>query len=206
MQDSNGATAEQVLRGNPVLVEVLASAAALALPGWYLAAGAVVQTIWNAVPGRPAGYGIDDYDLLYHDGTDLSWEAEDAVISRGAEAFAGLGVDVEIRNEARVHLWYEEKFGVPCRPFPSTEAAIACFPASTCAVGVRENPDGTWRIYAPYGLDDTYALRLRPNPRLAPRDVYAAKARRWSALWPELIVLPWGDDESQQHPPTAEAP
>lgn len=177
------------LRTNPVLVEVLDRAAGLALPDWYLAAGAVVQTIWNAVTGRPPTYGIDDYDLLYHDPSDLSWDAEDAVIRRGAALF-GRG-DVQIRNEARVHLWYEEKFGVPCAPFPGTEAAIEAFPAATSAVGVRQEPGGQWRVYAPYGLDDVFALRLRPNPRLAPRHVYEAKARRWKSLWPELTVMPW---------------
>ncbi|MDQ1047341.1 hypothetical protein QFZ76_005577 [Streptomyces sp. V4I2] len=30
--------------------------------------------------------------------------------------FAAVPGEVEIRNEARVHLWYEEKFGVPCPP------------------------------------------------------------------------------------------
>lgn len=180
-----------VLRTNPMLVEFLDRARGLGLPNWYLAAGAVVQTIWNAVTGRPPGYGIDDYDLLYHEATDLSWDAEDAVIRRGDALFADLGLKVQIRNEARVHLWYEEKFGVPCPPFPDTEAAIAAFPATTCAVGVRAEPDGTWRIYAPYGLADTYALCLRPNPRLAPQHVYEAKARRWKALWPELTVMPW---------------
>lgn len=177
------------LRTNPVLVDVVERARDLALPDWYLAAGAVVQTIWNAITGRPAGYGIGDYDLIYHDAADLSWAAEDAAIRRGAALFPG--VELEVRNEARVHLWYEEKFGVLCPPFPDTEAAIAAFPATTCAIGVRTDPDGTWRVCAPYGLDDAFALRLRPNPRLAPRHVYEAKGRRWKALWPELTVLPW---------------
>ena len=189
--DEQAAVTERVLRGNPVLVEVLARAARLAPPGWYLAAGAVVQTIWNAVTGRPPGYGIADYDLLYFDATDLSWAAEDAVIARGGEVFADLGVDVQIRNEARVHLWYEEKFGVPCAPFPDTETAIASFQATTCAIAVREEPDGRWRIHAPYGLTDAYALRLRPNPLLAPPEVYARKVARWTTHWPELTVLPW---------------
>ena len=179
------------LRTNPVLVEVLARARRLDAPGWYLAAGAVVQTIWNAVTGRPAGYGIDDYDVLYHDGSDLSWDAEDAMIRRGADLFADLGVKVQIRNQARVHLWYEDKFGVPCAPFPDSETAIASFVATTCAVGVREETGGAWHVCAPYGLDDAFALRLRPNPRLATREAYESKARRWTALWPELTVLPW---------------
>jgi hypothetical protein len=35
--------------------------------------------------------GILDYDLAYFDASDLSWEAEDAVIRAGNEIFAGGG-------------------------------------------------------------------------------------------------------------------
>ncbi|UTM39247.1 hypothetical protein MX572_11190 [Rhodococcus pyridinivorans] len=32
---------------------------------------------------------------------------------------------------------------------------------------------------------------LRPNPVLAPRNVYEAKARRWQVELPRLVVEPW---------------
>ncbi|KAB2590524.1 MULTISPECIES: nucleotidyltransferase family protein [Streptomyces] len=180
-----------VLSRNEVLTEVMARAAALELPGCYVTAGCLFQTVWNVVTGRPSTHGIKDYDIFYFDGTDLSWEAEDAVIKMGQEVFAGLPAEVEIRNEARVHLWYEEKFGVPCRPHDSTEAAIDSFAATTCCLGVRLEPGGGWRVYAPHGLSDVFNLVVRPNPVLAPREVYEAKAARWRDEWPELTVLPW---------------
>jgi hypothetical protein len=103
----------QALDQNPTLCEVLAGAAAMNLPGWYLVAVCLYQTVWNVITGRPPEAGILDYDLVYFDGSDLSWEAEDAVIRAGNEVFAGLPAPAEIRNQARVHLWYEEKFGIP---------------------------------------------------------------------------------------------
>ncbi|MGK3944431.1 hypothetical protein RKD19_004471 [Streptomyces canus] len=180
-----------VLSRNEVLTDVMTRAATLELPGWYVTAGCLFQTVWNVGTGRPPTNGIKDYDLFYFDGTDLSWEAEDAVIKAGQEAFAGLPAEVEIRNEARVHLWYERKFGVPCPPYESTEAAIDSFAATTCCLGVRLEPDGEWRVYAPHGLSDVFNLVVRPNPVLAPREVYEAKAARWKDEWPELTVLPW---------------
>lgn len=179
------------LRRNELLTEVLTRAAVLDLPGWYLAAGCVVQTVWNVVIGRPPAYGIRDYDLVYFDDRDLSWAAENAAITAGAGVFGDVPAVVEIRNEARVHLWYESRFGVPCRPYPSTEAAIDSFEATTCCVGVRQSAGGRWRVYAPHGLADVFNLVVRPNPVLAPRHVYEAKARRWKERWPELVVLPW---------------
>jgi uncharacterized protein len=180
-----------VLSRNDVLTEVLARTATLALPGWYVAAGCLVQTVWNVVTGRPPARGIKDYDVCYFDGGDLSWAAEDAVITAGRAVFAGLPAEVEIRNEARVHLWYEDKFGVACPPYESTEAAIDTFPATTCCLGVRTETDGRWSVYAPHGLADVFNLVVRPNPVQAPRSVYDAKAARWREHWPELTVLEW---------------
>ncbi|MEV5787352.1 nucleotidyltransferase family protein [Streptomyces sp. NPDC052287] len=180
-----------VLSQNEVLTDVMIRAATMELPGWYVTAGCLFQTVWNVVTGRPPTSGIKDYDIFYFDGTDLSWEAEDAAIKAGQEVFAGLPAEVEIRNEARVHLWYEQKFGVPCPPHESTEAAIDSFAATTCCLGVRLEADGGWRVYAPHGLSDVFNLVVRPNPVLAPREVYETKAARWRDEWPELTVLPW---------------
>jgi hypothetical protein len=145
------------------------------------------------VTHRAPGGGIKDYDVFYFDDADLSWAAEDAVIAAGRAVFADLPVEVEIRNEARVHLWYEAKFGVPCPAYASSEAAIDSFAATTCCVGVRAEPGDRWRVYAPYGLSDVFNLVLRPNPVQAPRSVYESKAARWRQRWPELTVLPWPD-------------
>ncbi|MET7779677.1 nucleotidyltransferase family protein [Streptomyces sp. NPDC005388] len=179
------------LSQNEILTDVMARAATLDLPGWYVTAGCLFQTVWNVVTGRPPTNGIKDYDVFYFDSSDLSWEAEDAVIKAGQEVFADLPAEVEIRNEARVHLWYEQKFGVPCPPHESTEAAIDCFAATTCCLGVQLGSDREWRVYAPHGLSDVFNLVVRPNPVLAPREVYETKAARWKAEWPELTVLPW---------------
>ncbi|MEV7141842.1 nucleotidyltransferase family protein [Streptomyces tauricus] len=179
------------LSRNDVLTEVLARTAALDLPGWYVTAGCLFQTVWNVVTEKPPTSGIKDYDVFYFDDSDLSWEAEDSVIQAGREVFADLPAEVEIRNEARVHLWYEDAFGVPCPPYDSAEAAIDSFAATTCCLGVRVETNGRWRVYAPHGLSDVFNLVLRPNPVLAPRSVYEVKAARWQREWPELTVLGW---------------
>ncbi|HEY2241372.1 MAG TPA: nucleotidyltransferase family protein [Streptosporangiaceae bacterium] len=176
---------------------MLTRAAAMNLPGWYLVAGCLYQTVWNVVTGQPPEAGILDYDLAYFDDSDMSWAAEDAVIRAGSEVFAGLPAPVQIRNQARVHLWYEQKFGVPCRPHRSTEAAIDTYESTTASLGVRVDSAGHWRVYAPYGLADPFNLVVRPNPVLAPRHVYQAKVTRWRQQWPGLTVLPWPDQSGQ---------
>jgi len=189
--DEQLAALESVLSRNEVLLEVLDRTAALDLPDWYVTAGCLFQTVWNVVTDMHPTNGIKDYDVFYFDNRDLSWEAEDAVIKAADEAFTGLPAEVEVRNEARVHLWYEQKFGIPCAPHASTEAAIDSFAATTCCLGVRLEPGGRWRVYAPHGLSDVFNLVVRPNPVLAPREVYETKTARWRQQWPELTVLDW---------------
>lgn len=189
------------LSRNRTLARVLDKAAEMALPGWYLVAGCLYQTVWNVVTGQPPEAGILDYDLAYFDPADLSWEAEDVVIQAGSKVFGRLPAPVQIRNQARVHLWYEQKFGLPCPAHRSTEAAIDTFEATTACLGVRLSPARRWRIYAPHGFSDVFNLIARPNPALAPRSVYEAKTRRWQRQWPTLTVLPW-PGASGERPPT----
>lgn len=175
---------------NPINVAVLARSPDLGLPDWWLTAGALFQTVWNVLDGRDPRQGIADYDLFYFDPSDLSYEAEDVVIRRAAALFADLEATVEVRNEARVHLWYEQHFGVPAAPFTSSRDAIDHFASTTCCFGVRARSSGSSEVYAPHGYADLFAKRIRPNPLLAPPEVYE-KTRRWLTEWPDLVVDPW---------------
>ena len=181
-----------IVLADPTVRAVLDRAPELGLADWWLTAGVLFQSVWNAVTGRPPGTGVRDADLFYFD-RDTSWAAEDAVIRRGADLFGDVPVPVEIRNEARVHLWYGEKFGTAAPPpFRSAAEPIAGFAAVCCCYGVTIGPDGGVRVHAPYGFDDLFALVVRPNPDSpAPRHLYEAKAARWQQQWPDLTVLPW---------------
>jgi hypothetical protein len=181
-----------IVLADPTVRAILDRAPELSVGEWWLTAGVLFQTVWNTLTGRPPGTGIRDADLFYFD-ADPSWAAEDAVIRAGETLFAGLPVPVEIRNEARVHLWYAERFGTPAPPFRDCTDAIDSFAAVCCAVGVTVD-DGRPRVYAPFGFDDLFGLVVRPNRRLAPRHVYEGKAARWRQHWPELTVLPWDDE------------
>lgn len=194
--DEEAASFRTALERNTTLLEVLHRAAGMNLPEWYLAAGAITQTVWNMVTEKPPEYGIDDYDLIYFDDSDTSWEAEDRVIQQGARVFAPLPIRVEIRNQARVHLWYATKFGIPCPQHTSTEGAISSWLSGTALIGVRLLPSGDWRVFAPRGLTDILNLVIRPNPVSGTKAVYDKKAARWQSLWPGLKVVPWPENAS----------
>src|SRR5690348_5542593 len=144
-----------ILRATPPLMRVLSVARHLCLPDWLVFSGAVYQPVLNHLTGRPLDYGIKDYDLAYFDPSDLSYEAEDAVIRRVKAAFdEPLRSMVEVRNQARVHLWFESKFGEPYTPLSCTAEAMERFASATFAIGVRLEPDDRLHIEAPFGLAD----------------------------------------------------
>jgi uncharacterized protein len=180
-----------IVLADPTVTAVLDRAPLLGLDDWWLTAGVLFQAVWNSLTGRSPGTGVRDADVFYFD-PDTSWDAEDAVIRRGADLFAGSPVPVEIRNEARVHLWYGEHFGTAAPPpFRSAAEPIAGFAAVCCCYGLRLDGTGRPQVHAPHGFDDLFALVVRPNRSQAPRQVYEAKAARWQQHWPELTVLPW---------------
>lgn len=179
----------QIVRRDPVLMQVLTTVRGLGLKDWRLFSGAVYQAVWNDRTGRPVGYGIKDYDIGYFD-PDTSWDAEDVFIRRASEAFAEpLRSRVEVRNQARVHLWHPQKFGGSYAALRNTDEALTRFVAPCFAVGVRLEEDDEITVAAPFGLDDVFNLTIRPTPgRPVAKDwdriIEEAKAR-----WPELTVL-----------------
>ena len=179
-----------LVRADAGLMHVLTTVRALDLPDWRLVSGAVYQAVWNARTGRPAGYGIKDYDLAYFDGSDLSYEAEDVVIKRVAAAFdEPFRSQVEVRNQARVHLWFQHRFGEPYEALGSTDEALGRFVAPTFAVGVRLEADDAISIAAPFGLDDVFAMTIRPNPNRPLARGWAKTIDNARGRWPELTVI-----------------
>jgi hypothetical protein len=128
------------------------------------------------------------HNSAHFDASDLSYEVEDAVIRRVEAAFdEPLRSMVKIRNQARVHLWFQAKFGESYGPLSSTAEALERFASATFAVGVRLESDDWLHIEAPFGLGDLFALRLRPNPRRKTVG-FARTAADVRRRWPEVVV------------------
>ncbi len=180
-----------IVRAEPLLMDALEGARALDLPQWRILAGAIYNSVWNALTGRPSGYGIKDIDLLYYDAGDLSWEAEDAAIRRGRDVFAASPIPVEIRNQARVHLWFPEKFGIDFPPLTHGDEAITRYSSQTHAVGLRLDADGGLDLYAPFGLEPIFGFRIVPNRALDNAGSYGEKAARAKRMWPEVASEAW---------------
>jgi uncharacterized protein len=173
---------------NPINEMIAGELFHLALPDAWIVSGCLVQTAWNVQTKRAVDYGIADYDVFYFD-HDTSWRAEDAVIRKLQGRLATSGVKIEVRNQARVHLWYPRKHGLPYPALQSSTQGIDRFLTKNTQVGIRRRQDG-YDVYAPNGFDDIADMIVRPNPgpNFSAAN-YEAKARRWKRLWPEITVL-----------------
>jgi hypothetical protein len=183
---------EAILRRASGLMTVMETARALELPDWLVFSGAVYQPVVNHLTGRPLDYGLKDYDLGYFDASDISYEAEDMVIRRAAAAFdPPLRELVEVRNQARVHVWFEGKFGEAYGPLSCSAEALERFTSSTFAIGARLEGDDRMTIVAPFGLEDLFTLRLRPNP-VRKTNGFRRTAEAARRRWPELEIVEAG--------------
>lgn len=190
MPETLEARLDAIVRADPDLMTVLRTVRSLALPDWLIFSGAIYQSVWNAVTGRTPGYGVRDFDVGYFD-PDTSWDAEDAVIQRVAAAFEPpLRERVEVRNQARVPIWFPAKFGELYPPIATTAEALERFVAPAFAVGVRLEADDRLTVAAPFGLEDVFALTIRPNPNRPLAKDWERVVERARARWPELVVLP----------------
>jgi len=195
-----------VLR-NPLIVAALRTLREEGVDGWVVG-GAVCQTVWNLLGGHDPVRGLKDIDVFYHDASvlehaDQGEQAEQALEERlqaRFRALSGSDMRLDARNQARVHLWYPDKFGEgrPYPPLVDAREGVARFLATGNMLGVRGDPDHAeaLEIFAPAGLEDAYAFRLRLNPFFpsGPKESYEAKAARWQALWPRLQCDPWPED------------
>lgn len=182
---------EEIVRADPDLMQLLLVLRDLKPPQWRIVAGCLYQTVWNVLTGRPPRTGIKDYDVIYFE-PDVSWSAENHVIVTVARALPGnFPGNVEVRNQARVHLWFEERFGTAYSPLTTADESLKRYASVVHAVGVRLEQDGRLDVLAPFGLDDVFSMTIRPNRVLSNRASHHAKAARAKAIWPEVTVIPW---------------
>jgi hypothetical protein len=182
---------------SPLLGPIIDEWDKMALPDCWLVAGAIAQTVWNRKFDLSSAYGISDIDIVYFDLNDLSEGAEAQHAARIRAVFAHLPVWIDVKNEARVHTWYEAKFGYRIEPYTSTGDAITTFPTTATTIGLQPRT-GSLVFEAPFGFDDLMNGVVRPNKKQITREIYDNKVRRWIAAWPDLSVVTWDEEDSQK--------
>ena len=182
-------TLTSIIKSTPALMTTLKKLKQMQLHDSWIVSGAIYNQVWNRLTGKPDMYGVKDIDIFYWD-EDTSWEAEDQIIKWGDTLFDG-DPPIEIRNQARVPLWYKDHFG---HDFPNVSCCkdtISLFAAETHSVAARLGDREEIEIFAPFGFKSIFSMTLVPNIRQPNRETHEKKSARQKALWPELTVIPW---------------
>lgn len=154
---------------------------------YYLAAGCINQTIFNYYHNYDLDYGIGDYDIVYYD-EDTSYEKEDIIIKDLKERLKHLDLKFDIKNEKRVHIWYNEKYKTNRKEYQSVEDAISKWGTTITCLGVRME-NNKLIVCAPYGLNDLFNLILRPVKIDFTKEDYEKKVTKWTSKWELLKVI-----------------
>ena len=178
-----------ILRQSPRIMTILETCRAANLPDWRLASGAIYGTVFNHLTQRAPEYGIKDYDICYFD-PDTSYEAEDIWIKKIDAALPQeLRPLAEVRNQARVHLWFKDKFGSDYAPLSNTDESLDRYLCYAHMVAVRLEENGEISICAPMGLEDIFKMQMRYNPSRAAPERFLEKCNSIKARWPEVEIV-----------------
>ncbi|WIV12706.1 nucleotidyltransferase family protein [Proteiniborus sp. MB09-C3] len=190
-----------LLKEEEMLIEIIENSLhlqkiVLALYGFkaehcYIGAGAISQTVWNILTNRPVDYGIDDIDIVYYNSQNIEEKYEKKIAEYLNQTLEEYPLWLDVKNEARVHLWYKEKFGYDIEPYKSIEEAIDTWPTTATSLGVRKISENCWEIYAPFGLKDIFEMKVVANNRQITKEIYNTKVKKWVQKWPELNIVKW---------------
>jgi len=179
----------EILKQNIILYSVIEKARDLGIKNYYIGAGCVTQTVWNYQTNNSLTHGVSDIDFVYFD-ADLSYEKEDETIKHINSELNASELKLDVKNQARVHLWYKDHFGYAVKPYQSLEDAVNSWPTTATAVGVRLCKSGL-KIYAPFGLNDMFGMIVKPNKAQITEEIYNQKVRKWQSKWAELKITEW---------------
>ncbi|WP_039959069.1 nucleotidyltransferase family protein [Vibrio sinaloensis] len=177
----------QLIESVPELIETARVAAVLGISNYYLAGGAITQVIWNHIDGQPLLSRVKDFDLVYFDQTQAveQSEYEQQLVERVSH-----NIPVDVKNQATIHQVYAKKLGFKITPYTRVEQGIDSW-LSAFAIGFRLDEFNRVRLYAPYGLEDAFYMRIKPNKLAMSKRSYQSMTESYRARWPNVQVMEW---------------
>ncbi len=148
----------QLIYEDEWMKEVLRSAQSLELPDWWVCAGFVRSKIWDMLHGFNERTPLPDIDVIYFDPSNVNEEIE-----KGYESILKQRqptIPWSVKNQARMHTVNKD------RPYLSSIEAIAKFPETATALGVKLDDEGKIVLTAPHGIEDVVNFKIRPTPYL----------------------------------------
>ncbi|NJS13483.1 MAG: nucleotidyltransferase family protein [Sphingopyxis sp.] len=177
---------ETLLLSDPLRRRALQVVAECGLPDCWIGAGFARDAVWDHLHGYSTTAPHGDVDVIWFrneptlDGVDLRVELELQDVMPE--------LLWSVKNQARMHHRNGDS------PYTSIVDAMRHWPETATAVAARLGPSGLVEINAPFGLDDLFALRLRPTPAFQankhPIFVDRVSSKRWIERYPLLTLEP----------------
>ena len=182
-----------ILKRNTNLMKVLDFIDTLNLPNYYIAAGSVFQTIWNYFDNVDLNNNIKDIDVIYYDKTNLDVNKDIDICNKIIEFCKNnnLNYEIDVSNEARMHLWKKEHENKDVEQYRNSEDAINYWIANMHAIGITKINNELY-VYAPFGLSDIYSRTIRPiKHKYNSKELYDKKVKSWSSRFDNLNIVEW---------------
>jgi hypothetical protein len=146
----------QTILSHSIIAAVLPKIAQLNLPNWWLAGGAVRNTVWCHLFGEECQLFIKDFDIAFFD---LQGTREQEQQAKSILTAQFPNHEFDVKNQASFCRWRAGRM-----TYHSTEDGIKDWLHTATAVGVSMNQKGEWQFFTPYGLDDLFNGIVRPTP------------------------------------------
>jgi hypothetical protein len=170
-------------------MDILETVRRLELREGVVGAGVVRNVVWDRLHGNTTRAQLADVDVAYFDPSDVSEDRDKALQAELVRQRPD--IPWEVTNQAGVHLWFATVFGYPVEPVHSIEDAVATWPETATAVGVRLTSGNQIEVIAPHGLQDLLGMVLRRNPRRVTYEYFLERLRkkRIEEKWPLVRVI-----------------
>lgn len=173
-----------LLEADELRMAALSAVADLALPDGWIGAGFVRDAVWDHLHGRSGAPPAGDIDVLWFDPETADQAADRSLEEKLAAALPCY--DWSVKNQARMHVRNGDA------PYVSVADAMTHWPETATAVAARLVV-GCVEICAPLGLDDLFAMRLRPTASFSGRKHQIFRERlsskRWIDRYPMLELV-----------------
>jgi uncharacterized protein len=179
----------RLVSDNHWMLRVLQAARVVNAPHWWIGAGVVRDLVWDTRVGGFDPERVKDVDLAFFDPADLRRERDEQVEHALREEAPDIPCDA--KNQAAVHTWYANRFGVEVEPLRSVADAVATWPETATAVAVRLDQHDRIQVLAPFGLDDLFDGVWRHNPRRVTVDEFRRRLAKKQVhrRWPHVQVV-----------------
>ena len=173
-----------LLLQDAVRMEALKAVAALGVEEYWIGAGFVRDAVWDRLHQLPLQPPGGDVDVVWFDDRHTNEDLDHRLEQRLRVMCPH--VNWSVKNQARMHVRNHDP------AYHSVEDALRHWPETATAVAVRLCGQARIDIVAPFGLEDLFALRLRPTPRFQheKRAIFNERVRRkrWLVRYPQLIL------------------